>query len=327
MILTRTLFAVSSLLICLAKCDLLDLYVEHMDEVMHTAEYDRQRHNPSSGNSNVHTRNERSLVEGPTTTTYHRFLRFKKQRLDVDDDYFTATSSSAAKKLRPHHHVKHDGLEYPNVREENFDVEHEFVKNNSWKEQLAESRHEAAAPPTIETLELLDIPNAANDNNDNGNVQQQQQPQYSELIDETPLREGFAKHLAKIGNARSPKKYYSDHEKLDKSIRKLLRKLDGRSEESHNKRRHREGRRHRRHVEAAKFTRQEELSDDGDVVLEWDPSDDETVTFRVTARTLGYFGVGFNGKTSFKGADLIVGWVDDHTGAVNLLVRIVFFYI
>lgn len=69
-----------------------------------------------------------------------------------------------------------------------------------------------------------------------------------------------------------------------------------------------------------KFTRYEKLDEDGDVILEWDPSDDEEVTFRVTAKILGYVGIGFNEKGHMMGADILLAWVDDHTGVVNLLV-------
>ncbi|EFN82135.1 MOXD1-like protein 1, partial [Harpegnathos saltator] len=68
-----------------------------------------------------------------------------------------------------------------------------------------------------------------------------------------------------------------------------------------------------------RFIRYEVLDEDGDVILEWDPLDEEEVTFKVTARTLGYVGIGFNEKTYMKGADILLAWVDDHTGAVNLL--------
>lgn len=69
-----------------------------------------------------------------------------------------------------------------------------------------------------------------------------------------------------------------------------------------------------------KFTRYEKLDEDGDVILEWDPSDEEEVTFRVTAKILGYVGIGFNEKGHMMGADILLAWVDDHTGVVNLLV-------
>ncbi|XP_012220915.1 MOXD1 homolog 1 [Linepithema humile] len=68
-----------------------------------------------------------------------------------------------------------------------------------------------------------------------------------------------------------------------------------------------------------RLSRYEKLDDDGDVVLEWDPLDEKEVTFRVTGKTLGYVGIGFNDKNSMKGADILLTWVDDHTGVANAL--------
>jgi hypothetical protein len=70
----------------------------------------------------------------------------------------------------------------------------------------------------------------------------------------------------------------------------------------------------------AQFSRYEKLDDNGDIMLEWDPSDDENVTFRLTAKTLGYVGLGFNDKGYMMGADIILAWVDDHTHVAVLLV-------
>lgn len=69
------------------------------------------------------------------------------------------------------------------------------------------------------------------------------------------------------------------------------------------------------------FLRREHLDEDGDVVLEWDPRDEEIVTFRVTAKTLGYVSLGFNDRSSLKGADILMAWVDDATGAANVVVK------
>ena len=43
-------------------------------------------------------------------------------------------------------------------------------------------------------------------------------------------------------------------------------------------------------------------------VVQWTPSDDRIV-FRVTARTRGYIGFGFNVEPKMDGADIVVGWV------------------
>ncbi|XP_012253301.2 MOXD1 homolog 1 [Athalia rosae] len=75
----------------------------------------------------------------------------------------------------------------------------------------------------------------------------------------------------------------------------------------------------KRSAKKPRFSHREVLDNDGDVILEWDPSDEEIVTFRVTAKTLGYVGIGFNDKSHMKGADLLLAWIDNHNGNVNLL--------
>ncbi|XP_014227450.1 MOXD1 homolog 1 [Trichogramma pretiosum] len=67
------------------------------------------------------------------------------------------------------------------------------------------------------------------------------------------------------------------------------------------------------------FTRRERLDDNGDVILEWDPIEPENVTFRLTARTLGYVGLGFNDKSNMLGADIVIAWVDDQTHQAMIL--------
>ncbi|KAJ8686728.1 hypothetical protein QAD02_022522 [Eretmocerus hayati] len=67
------------------------------------------------------------------------------------------------------------------------------------------------------------------------------------------------------------------------------------------------------------FPRYEKLDEDGDITLEWDPNENENVTFRLTAKTLGYVGLGFNDRNHMMGADIILAWVDDHTHEAMLL--------
>ncbi|KOC68651.1 MOXD1 like protein 1 [Habropoda laboriosa] len=110
---------------------------------------------------------------------------------------------------------------------------------------------------------------------------------------------------------RVPKKYIPPTDKLAKLLR-------GTKHHDHDET---VDNRPRRSIKEPKFTRHEKLDDDGEVILEWDPSDDEMVTFKVTAKTLGYVGIGFNEKNHMKGADILLAWVDDHTGTVNLLSR------
>lgn len=72
---------------------------------------------------------------------------------------------------------------------------------------------------------------------------------------------------------------------------------------------------------SVQFLRRERLDEDGDVVLEWDPRNEEIVTFRVTAKTLGYVSLGFNDRSSLKGADILMAWVDDATGMAHVVVK------
>ncbi|XP_008207690.1 MOXD1 homolog 1 [Nasonia vitripennis] len=104
---------------------------------------------------------------------------------------------------------------------------------------------------------------------------------------------------------RAPKKYIPE-------MRNLVFPLKRRPKRSSNER--------QLETEAKReFTRYERLDNEGNVVLEWDPTDDENVTFRVTAKTLGYIGLGFNDKSHMMGADIVLAWVDDHTRIATLL--------
>lgn len=125
------------------------------------------------------------------------------------------------------------------------------------------------------------------------------------------------KRMPKLEGNRIPKKYFPPVEKSGKSHVKDKMKMRFR-------RSAKEGGVNRRvfNDRVPKFTRYEKLDEDGDVILEWDPSDDEEVIFRVTAKTLGYVGIGFNEKSHMMGADILLAWIDDHTGVVNLLVSL-----
>lgn len=124
------------------------------------------------------------------------------------------------------------------------------------------------------------------------------------------------KRMPKLWENRIPKKYFppveksvKPHIKKDKMKMRFRRSV---KEAGVNRRRF--------NSRVPKFTRYEKLDEDGDVILEWDPSDDKEVIFRVTAKTLGYVGIGFNEKSHMMGADILLAWIDDHTGVVNLLV-------
>jgi len=120
------------------------------------------------------------------------------------------------------------------------------------------------------------------------------------------------KKTPKPSETQVPKKYLP---MSDKPIKENARGVETRSGRS------------KRSASDCKFSRYEKLDDDGDVVLEWDPSHDEEVTFRVTGKTTGYVGIGFNDKSSMKGADILLAWVDDHTGVANALVSRWLFYL
>ena len=51
--------------------------------------------------------------------------------------------------------------------------------------------------------------------------------------------------------------------------------------------------------------------------LQWRPETD-TISFRLTVKTRGYVGLGFSPAGGMHSADIVLGWVDDTTGAVHL---------
>jgi hypothetical protein len=116
------------------------------------------------------------------------------------------------------------------------------------------------------------------------------------------------KKTPKPSETQAPKKYLPMSDKL------MIKSMENaKSVETGNDR-------PKRSASDCRFSRYEKLDDDGNVVLEWDPSHDEEVTFRVTGKTTGYVGIGFNDKSNMKGADILLTWVDDHTGVANALV-------
>jgi len=316
----------------LVKCDLLDLYVQHMDETMRTRLYKSKRHPMDP----VSRRIKRSLETEPLL----RIGNFKKQRLDIDEDWLKQWSTK--KKMVPY---KNDALEYSNKREENLDPDqHEILLNathvasRSSQEattilrDVVELNHSIARYDeakeaneerinieelTVEPLEFQErIPMEDWQDLEMTENKETQDSQF-EIIDEkiSPKPFGDPSIKRKPWEGRVPKKYLPTLEKPLKDAQET-RRAKGEA-------------RIKRHiaktakVERAgpKFTRYEKLDEDGDVILEWDPSDDKEVVFRVTARTLGYVGIGFNEKSHMKGADILLAWVDD-AGSVNVLVNI-----
>lgn len=333
------LIAVSSL--CwMARCDLLDLYVQHMDETMRTLAY-RNRHRPKD----VVSRIKRSLGEEQALL---RVGTFKKQRLDVDKEWYARWK--ARRKILPY---KEDGLDFANSREENPDPDqHESVNNAS---RILGVGGESEETTTASTLEINETENAFDIDVSNGestrssgndtapfdkrpiddeNPKAESREETTRTVDlqddvETDENSRFetmeeigaggannlfddpiSKRSPKSRDSRVPKKYIPPMDKLAKLLR--ASKYTGAEETTDD--------RPRRSIEQPRFTRREILDDDGEVILEWDPSDEQMVTFKVIAKTLGYVGIGFNEKNHMKGADILLAWVDDHTGTVNLLV-------
>ena len=294
----------------MARCDLLDLYVQHMDETMRTLAY-RTRHHPKD----VVSRIKRNLREEPVL----RVGTFKKQRLDVDKDWYAQWK--AKKKIILY---KEDGLELPNSREENLEVgQHELVGNLSRSGDSRSKSNEtlveegSSSGSNIGTSFgrqgiLLEPATESREDDLRGDAEIEGNSQY-EMMGE-PDHTGAPPYLFDdtVSLKRAPKSWERMHWKKYVPPMDKLAKLSREEEMAKS--------RSKRSAKEYKFSRREELDDDGEVVLEWDPSDEEVVTFKVTAKTLGYVGIGFNEKNHMKGADILLAWVDDHTDTVNLLV-------
>ncbi|XP_076680206.1 MOXD1 homolog 1-like [Andrena cerasifolii] len=309
-----------TLSICwMARCDLLDLYVQHMDETMRTLAYRTRQHHPKD----VVSRIKRNLREEPVL----RVGTFKKQRLDVDKDWY------AQWKVKRKIPYKEDGLDFPNSREENLEAgQHELLGNWSRSEDRSPEETTVVTLTSNETLDTFDIElsNEGSLGSNETSFGRQSLEPASESREETIRQEDLQGDAEIEGNSqfemigepdtgatnlfddsvlkRVPKKYVPPLDKLAKLSRGSKYSEEEIAEN-----------RTKRSAKEPKFSRREELDDDGEVVLEWDPSDEEMVTFKVTAKTLGYVGIGFNEKNHMKGADILLAWVDDHTGTVNLL--------
>lgn len=78
---------------------------------------------------------------------------------------------------------------------------------------------------------------------------------------------------------------------------------------------------HRHHQE---WDRTEIMDANGLFILEWNVVEAKEIVFRITANTGGFIGLGFSYKTGkMANADLVLAWVDDHTGKPNVLVIII----
>lgn len=337
----------------IAKCDLLDLYVQHMDETMKTMAYKSKPH-PRDPISRI----RRSLE----AESMLRIGNFKKQRLNVDDDWLKFW------KTRKRIPYKNDDLNIPNKREANLDSDqHEVIVISNTT--TADSRkHSEKLISNIVKYDLeLNVPRDSIMNEQRGTMVEKKLPvtknrgytdgeELTYDFIESQNRESFIGHLndedvessANRENSqvevisendrinskmfdkpspfrytpkswsRVPKKYYH-YSPYATSSKQNVRGVKNHIKSETVLNLTRSKRSTKRQV---KFTRYEELDENGDVILEWDPSDEVEVTFKVTAKTLGYIGIGFNEKSHMKGADLLVAWVDDHTASVNLLVSL-----
>ncbi|KMQ96820.1 moxd1-like protein 1 protein [Lasius niger] len=351
----------------IVKCDLLDLYVQHMDETMRTKLYSNKRHPmyPVSRRIRRSPEDEEPLL---------RVGNFKKLRLDVDEEWLKQWK--AKKKIIPY---QNDALDYSNKREENLDPDqHEILSNATQYSKHPEETTTLSEDAAENSQALIDIETAKSTssiiNKDEiesnvshyATIEEQKEALRDELpvvlenqtevgkfvveplefAEEIPVDDwknseemenkeslqleiisenerinpkpfddpSSFKKMPALWENRIPKKYFPPVEKSaknhikDKTMTRFRRSA-------------KDGGINRGIFNAGvpKFTRYEKLDEDGDVILEWDPSDDEEVTFRVTAKTLGYVGIGFNEKSHMMGADILLAWVDDHTGVVNLL--------
>lgn len=78
---------------------------------------------------------------------------------------------------------------------------------------------------------------------------------------------------------------------------------------------------HHHHQE---WDRTEIMDANGLYILEWNIVDAKEIVFKITANTGGFIGLGFSYKTGkMANADLVLAWVDDHTGKPNVLVKII----
>lgn len=341
----------------IVKCDLLDLYVQHMDETMRTMLYRSKRH-PMDPAARV----KRSLDEDEPAG---KVGVFKKQKLNFDKDWLMYWRANKKK------YYENDALDIPNEEEKNLDpgqyeiISSDFEKTTTTTTSrtnasvpieiaklasgVAKNEAESVIPPVIPVIEErgeeledelpvvqeqpgefdeLAIGGADHEETDSEELEMEAENEKKsqfEVIGENDRIDSKAFDDPKFEGppklwSRVPKKYSRFTVKLMKDTedgrdRRVRRETESRIKESAVGKRSSQKQRRK-----PKFIRYEVLDEDGDVVLEWDPLDEEEVTFRVTGRTLGYVGIGFNEKSNMKGADLLLAWVDDHTGAVNLLV-------
>lgn len=279
---------------------LLDLYVQNMDEAMKTIDSKSER---SSGDYGHSTRSKRNI---PESTSDFRIGHFKAQKLEVVEETWLDWKSKVIE--TPYNN---DGLDHPNLIEKNNEPgQAEFINVTTYPVVNQDPDIDSQVTLPDEDIETFEDTTAAVPTLEYDQLSEESKPSSFQLIRDEDSFDAYEENYLKgIPNDRLPKKYFPSLRKEVDSRRKIVDLL-------------RQNRAKRDVKRDYKFVRSEKLDDDGDVVLDWDPTDQEVVTFRVTARTLGYIGIGFNEKSHMKGADILLAWVDDHNGAVNLLVSV-----
>ncbi|XP_070166863.1 MOXD1 homolog 1-like [Polyergus mexicanus] len=341
----------------IVKCDLLDLYVQHMDETMRTKLYNKKRHPMYP----VSRRIRRSVAHEDSL-----FIDILQKQLQLDINEKWLKQWKAKKKIVSY---QNDTLDYPNKREENSDPDqHEMLSNTTQDSKhpdettMISEAENSQAPIEITKSTSSIVKNETESNasdyvtiegqkeatKDEFPIVLENQTNVNEFIILEPLEEipeEWNDYEEMEDEENSQLEIISENERINPkpriSRKRRMPKVWGKIPKRHvtpvkmdlikNKTRTWMKTRSRRsakkggvnrgifNVRVPKFTRYEKLDEDGDVILEWDPSDDEEVTFRVTAKILGYVGIGFNEKSHMMGADILLAWVDDHTGVVNLL--------
>ncbi|KYN14342.1 MOXD1 like protein 1 [Trachymyrmex cornetzi] len=313
----------------IVKCDLLDLYVQHMDETMRTTLYRNKRHPMDP----VSRRIKRSLEEDEPL---FRFNYFKKQRLNVDENW--VKQWKAKNKIVPY---KNDILDFPNKLEGNVNSDqHEIFPtlNIKYSERTSTVLEDAAensqlnisqVPITEEREETSEVGLIIEENQSNEELtvkalefeefpeemESEDNSQFeiiseNEQIDPNPFRPSFKR---RPWDSRMPKKYFPE-----KPVKEAQKAKNYVKDEA--------AVRFRRNANDLSnegrwnFTRYEKMDENGTVILEWDPSNEEKIIFRVTGETRGYIGIGFNEKTSMEGADILLIWIDDATNLTYVLV-------
>ncbi|XP_018370412.1 PREDICTED: MOXD1 homolog 1 [Trachymyrmex cornetzi] len=312
----------------IVKCDLLDLYVQHMDETMRTTLYRNKRHPMDP----VSRRIKRSLEEDEPL---FRFNYFKKQRLNVDENW--VKQWKAKNKIVPY---KNDILDFPNKLEGNVNSDqHEIFPtlNIKYSERTSTVLEDAAensqlnisqVPITEEREETSEVGLIIEENQSNEELtvkalefeefpeemESEDNSQFeiiseNEQIDPNPFRPSFKR---RPWDSRMPKKYFPE-----KPVKEAQKAKNYVKDEA--------AVRFRRNANDLSnegrwnFTRYEKMDENGTVILEWDPSNEEKIIFRVTGETRGYIGIGFNEKTSMEGADILLIWIDDATNLTYVL--------